>query len=692
MDGEPPLPSSSSLYTGGAGGKARKPPLRNKAATPYDRPPSAIQHPPPRDDAWLSKFVNPAYRLIASGASRILPSFFSRSSSSSDLSSSDPDDLGHDETNYLDTEEITNASRDENHTSTLAFSKTNEEAGPSNVKNIFKENSENTLHEQNTQNLSDRSDLSKIEEMVKGKLFSRDEISRLTEILKSKLVDNDDTDRQKEPLLNNGGETTLSLLGTSTPHLHSKKRDEVATSPADIARAYMGNRASESPFGSYSAIRSKDELSSRPFIPPSSPKPSICWPGAVVQDQLPYSTPQTENAKFGLQNLPRTPYSRTIFSKSKGKLSQLQSDSKSLNISSSPFHHSRSPTFGQVNSGINGYGSVGPIRRLRNKFGSEIRPSGSSSLYSVRNSSSPSKENNSTERAVTNSISKYNSVNTESTQLNSPANETVRKILEQLDRPKPTPKEIEAELKIGTAWKRSSDEGKLDFVGKKNIFDSDKRDLLDQKKDSNNEIGHVSFKTNTQNTDFASKSSSVVFGDANDGSSGVNKTAEATVANTLQKDSAADNTDPKDPGQLWAFKGQPDNGHKFTKVKPPVSTKPALKNISINKPDPKHIVSSENSLSFTFPVSKSSSVSEPPTPSIMPSFSTPQSKEREAAVPTYTFDSKRSTPRLVFSFPSTSGAANSKSDVEAQDIKFKFGSDKRKRVSFSSVGKDAVCI
>lgn len=96
MDGERQSPSSSAPYIGGdmgAGGKFRKPPLRKKPGTPYDRPPTASNQPPPQR-RWLSMLVDPACRLIAGSATKILPSFFSRSSSTSDLSSSDNDDLG----------------------------------------------------------------------------------------------------------------------------------------------------------------------------------------------------------------------------------------------------------------------------------------------------------------------------------------------------------------------------------------------------------------------------------------------------------------------------------------------------------------------------------------------------------------------------------------------------------------------
>jgi len=55
----------------------------------------------------------------------------------------------------------------------------------------------------------------------------------------------------------------------------------------------------------------------KPYDPASSKKSSTCWPGAVVQDA--YITPQSQR-RYGLHNFPRTPYSRTLLTKSKSKV------------------------------------------------------------------------------------------------------------------------------------------------------------------------------------------------------------------------------------------------------------------------------------------------------------------------------------------------------------------------------------
>lgn len=104
-------------------------------------------------------------------------------------------------------------------------------------------------------------------------------------------------------------------------------QDKVGASPIDIAKAYMGTRTSEVGLGSKSLLSTDertspngDEFALKPYFPSSSPKPSTCWPGAMLQDQRDYLTPHSERGSYGLHNFPRTPYSRTIFSKSKSKV------------------------------------------------------------------------------------------------------------------------------------------------------------------------------------------------------------------------------------------------------------------------------------------------------------------------------------------------------------------------------------
>lgn len=131
------------------------------------------------------------------------------------------------------------------------------------------------------------------------------------------------------------------------------------------------------------------------------------------------------------------------------------------------------------------------------------------------------------------------------------------------------------------------------------------------------------------------------------------------------------------------------------KPSPSLGTKPGFPSITINKPESKWAFSSDSGSAFTFPVSGASSggLSEPPTPSIFPSTSLGSSQtlllKPETAVPSYSFGSKKSSPALVFSFSSTN--SDTIHTTDAPNIKFSFGSENHTRLSFGSVGKDAVC-
>ena len=78
--------SSSAAYASqhrGAGGKIRRPISRKTPSTPYDRPLTQPRRPAAASGGWISKIVDPAYRLLAGGAARFLPSVFSSSSTPS---------------------------------------------------------------------------------------------------------------------------------------------------------------------------------------------------------------------------------------------------------------------------------------------------------------------------------------------------------------------------------------------------------------------------------------------------------------------------------------------------------------------------------------------------------------------------------------------------------------------------------
>ncbi|KAL3825099.1 hypothetical protein ACJIZ3_021128 [Penstemon smallii] len=642
------------------------------------------------------------------------------------------------------------------------------ETGPSEVKGIRSD-----------------SEFSRIEKLIKENTFSREEISNLLEILnsraeiepdKNKPIPGAGADGEHLPLIHDFPRTPTAdrtMVGTSL-----EKREVprgVGPSPIDIARAFMAGRTSEQSqdlnnFTSNSErLQMSNEFARKPLVQSPSPKPSICWPGAMVQDSHGYTSPQSQRGRYGVRDFPRTPYSRTSLSKS---TTRLQDDTRLTNTST-PFQQSQTSIFGQVSSraeAVDGYGSVGPIRRIRSRFASEVRPRGSIFLNSPKDVPSKMAKPNifggflhSTEKNLepgeTSGASKNWSVDNVSgspvggsRDPNSTASQAVKKILEHLDRNKPTPKEKEAELKLGTSWRNPSASGAGDTVREENI----NAQLLSSRKSTG--VGSLNYpaditkssgtpnrsvkfhdgRVNDADTDNAKASSSmfanssripgativqpfglrgnpdpVVDNDNAKASSSMFANSSRIPGGTVQPFGLKGNSEPvvknlhenslrgTNHGQkVTSFGFQPSNGHDFKSLATPTGsdpsknsprTKPSLPSISINKQYPRP-VSSDNGPGFTFPFSSSSGVlSELPTPSIMPSSSTsiqsqPQSM---AAVPSYTFGANNSTPRLVFSFPSTS---NSSTTPETSDLKFTFGSDdKTNRLSFSTFGKDSVC-
>lgn len=101
---------------------------------------------------------------------------------------------------------------------------------------------------------------------------------------------------------------------------------DVGSSPIDIAKAYMGNRMLEPGHGSQHALpndtiaaQSNDKFVRKPFTPSYSHKLPTCWPGAMLHENRSYVTPR-QRGRYGLHDFPRTPYSGTIYSKSRSKV------------------------------------------------------------------------------------------------------------------------------------------------------------------------------------------------------------------------------------------------------------------------------------------------------------------------------------------------------------------------------------
>ncbi|XP_049359645.1 nuclear pore complex protein NUP1 isoform X2 [Solanum verrucosum] len=774
----------------GAGGKFKKPSARKPPATPYDRPPLNQSG----RTSWLSKLVDPAYRIISGSANRILPSFISNAIAGNpppleqidgELDNEDPattQDVGNDnkctssyvisrttEGNKDDPSmeklnEIPEAEKLEEEKPNNSSSTEGKEEDPSTGKSNGISKAEK-LEEEKPKNSSDSVEISRIEQLMQGKSFSRDEITRLTKILNSRVDEEKKLasrtaegdigrfhlahETPRRPNDRKRDETDFAMPGTSTPLPQTNVRDEVGASPIDIARAYMGSRRLSKGNDSYGFVSKVEQAPQNRFHPPPSPKSSTCWPAAIVQDQHGHFTPLNQRG-YGLVEFPRTPYSRTLLPKSRDR-TQSQVGSRWLDPSAKPFQQSQSSIYSQEKTRTDlplpSYGSVGPIRRIRNKFGSESRPRKSIFLNSP-NASSPLEKvgvsklflpaaGKNLEVGQTSGVEKYQSVDhrvgrsEEAIPLISSSNDTVRKILEQLDRHKPTPAEKAAELKLASKWKKypgkeisdstPNDKMKSSHLGEFGIrMNNGLAAAQSSKEGDNGTVNRVEIpqeqttrETDT-GTDASAKAASIanVFvttTKANTVPPFTSKAADSQVKSffsgshtpSLRKDSIRTDDGQKDEGSTpqWPSFNNQSNGQNAAMLSNSTGfqlprnapgqafgAKPNLPSIFVNKPNPRNATAPDNGFGFSFPVAASSgALSEPPTPSMPSPAAGVLSQPVDASTsPVYTFGTGKSAEHLVFSFPSTSNASV---PVDASDLKFSFGTDRTSRLSFGAIGK-----
>lgn len=320
--------------------------------------------------------------------------------------------------------------------------------------------------------------------------------------------------------------------------------------------------------------------------------------------------------------------------------------------------------------------------------------------------------------------------------------DTDRRILDHFDRTIATPEKKSAELKLATSWRKLSSsesntsKGKApvnnlpvessDFqlsgvhgqnvIGQENqVIDiSFQNDLAELKKtdEATTSVITRSLGTNVLSSEISHGHVALQFDRNHSNESktntefGVNRdevsirheeSSQNENINQLSQQSEAG-------GQVFPLFADTNSSYKAPNVPKKLSAhtfgnKPPLANISITKSNPSYKASSDNGFGFTFPVSASTGplFEPPPTPSILPSFSTiglPRPQEHKS-VPSnncnlkgglsYSFGSRTARERLVFSFPSTSTFPS-----DSSTPRFTFGSDKG-RISFRAVSEDAVC-
>ncbi|XP_048602458.1 nuclear pore complex protein NUP1 isoform X1 [Brassica napus] len=746
-----PAATATSDAARGTGGKLRRQTARrHSATTPYSRPPQNQAQRRP----WISRIVDPAYRIISGGATRILPYFFSNAASAPSALTAPPEDEDRHQDELQDDPQENDPS---SVTPSLSKPKlaTIEEGGTSGTANVNESNFSISAQAKGNIALNDVVAISELERLMEGKTFSRAETDRLIEILNSRATDLSDVvrderveiplregvkknmsflDKRKEPI--GAKDASSELWATPTPLAKSitldgvkQVRDEAGLSPAELAKAYMGGQSPSSSSKGFVARNEKNSLDGGMFVAnysgasPSS-KPSACWPGVKLNEQLGFATPQNQRENFGIQSFPRTPYPRSILSSSKSKLMQLQDNSsKRLSTLQSP-SQSAQTRYGQLKlSKGSDSGVFGPSRRARQSatMSPYSRPSRGRFENSANMKSYEAGES-SISMPQTTTYGKHIGLEVGTPTVPRHSSQIARTILDHLERTQPTPKDKSAELKLATSW-RYPQSSKTVEPSNSNINNVTKDGSVKLNEDIRNVISNIPPSSVAKLPEVTTR----------DAQNAITKTASASngifsgssSGTTLQyelgkpKGSLSGSTHEKlltssqdsTIAVSSSLGGEPAN-----LPKPPShslgnnnnnNNKRLLSSISVAKPNQRWAFPSGSNASFTFPVSSSDGAtsSEPPTPSIMPfTTSTAASGDgvaitshhdeatKDDEVPQFSFGGNRRGDKspLVFNFPSVSEEVMNEDD-EKLGIKYTFGSKKPERISFSSAGSDGVC-
>ncbi|GKU91484.1 hypothetical protein SLEP1_g5351 [Rubroshorea leprosula] len=345
----------SSRYDGGlgAGGKFKKRPFRRTTqSTPYDRPPIAIRNPATGNgNGWLSKLVDPAQRLIAYSANRLFASVFRKRLPVPPPPPQPPEPETSQETreNYQEAASTDSLARQDG-----ALDRCDNP--PNHTGGEF----------------------TKLEHILKQKTFTRAEIDRLTTLLHSRTVDNasgTEKKRSEVKLVENGTEKHPVSTPVSLSNV-TKALDADVASPAELAKAYMDTRPSKVSTSTPS-LRSqvhKDDLSvlNSRLLPSKSPVMSLMRGSSGFVGGLGNGcvTPRSRG-RSAIYNMARTPYSRAN-STATLKIAGPPTDAFAGPSSSSQnvWEQGRLSVSRQValkRRLDNDIGSVGPIRRIRQK-------------------------------------------------------------------------------------------------------------------------------------------------------------------------------------------------------------------------------------------------------------------------------------------------------------------------------------
>uniref|UniRef100_A0A6M2EB39 Nuclear pore complex protein NUP1 n=1 Tax=Populus davidiana TaxID=266767 RepID=A0A6M2EB39_9ROSI len=401
--------SNERMYEDRGGyGKFRKRPFRRSAqTTPYDRPSTAIRNPGGISNGWLSKLVDPAQRLIASGAHRLFASVFRKRLPAPPVvtpRSQPPETKRETDVNPGALDKPKGMSS----TDCLGVHREAINASSGLINSL------------------DRGGVTELELILKQKTFTRSEIDRLTALLQSRTADFPTGNEEKNPevissraMVFEGKKELLTVPVTngfesrinSTPIVGSSVLNDDVASPTELAKAYMGSRPSKV---SPSMLESRCQpfrdnstaLINHTFTPKSpmmslTPRSSGC-PGVPEN----YFVTPRSRGRSAIYNMARTPYSR-VHASTGLQVAGTSSDafagpsfSSQNALESSRFSGSKQGALKRRSSVLdNDIGSVGPIRRIRQK--SNLLPtSGTLSIRGAGIGSNAAQKLPSTEKPV----------------------------------------------------------------------------------------------------------------------------------------------------------------------------------------------------------------------------------------------------------------------------------------------------
>ncbi|XP_042462628.1 flocculation protein FLO11-like isoform X2 [Zingiber officinale] len=178
-------------------------------------------------------------------------------------------------------------------------------------------------------NMCDNSGIAEVELWLKQRTFSREQSKHLKELLQSRTRDFSHQHGETNGILNQQVPIKSQSLVLSGQLLTPKSEKSLKTlvvhdgssSPVEIAKAYMEGLVTEPyhepPEGVLKNKAADNNALASELAYSSLVRTPVCWPGAIVENNGNHLTPKTVGLKVEPYSSRRTPYSVSIFSKSK---------------------------------------------------------------------------------------------------------------------------------------------------------------------------------------------------------------------------------------------------------------------------------------------------------------------------------------------------------------------------------------